>query len=131
MEKSDELRNFVLSSYKAMLNGDYSFWERHLSQREGVLTIGTDPNEWWAGHTTILKALKPQVEGTAGSTITGDPQAYVEGRVGWYADRIEWKLPNGAVISARFTGVCTKENGDWKMVQSHCSIGIPNEEAFG
>ena len=67
----------------------------------------------------------------AGSVIEGDPQAYVEGTVGWYADNIEWKLPNGTVISARLTGVCHKENGDWKQVQSHCSIGIPNEKAFG
>jgi hypothetical protein len=31
----------------------------------------------------------------------------------------------------RIAGVCNKENGEWKMVQSHASIGIPNSEAFG
>jgi hypothetical protein len=131
MGKSNELRNFVLSGYKAMRNGDVGWWERHLSQREGALMIGTDPDEWWAGYAVILQAVKPQVEGMAGSIIEGDPQAYVEGTVGWYADSIEWKLPNGVVVSARVTGVCTKEDGEWKFLQSHFSIGVPNEEAFG
>lgn len=131
MEKSTELRDFILSSYKAMLNGDIGFWERHLSQHKGVLMIGTDPNEWWEGSATILRVLRPQAEALTGSTIEGDLRAYVEGTVGWYADNAEWRLPNGAVISVRFTGVCNKESGDWKIVQSHASIGIPNEEAFG
>jgi hypothetical protein len=131
MEKSNELKNFILSGYKAMMNGDVGWWERHLSQSDGALMIGTDPDEWWSGYAAILRAIKPQVEGMAGSIIEGDPQAYVEGTVGWYADSIEWKLPNGVVVSARVTGVCTKEDGEWKFLQSHFSIGVPNEEAFG
>jgi hypothetical protein len=131
MEKSDELRNFVLSSYKAMLNGDVDWWERHLSQSDGALVIGTDPNEWWAGYATIVNATTPQIEAMAGSVIEGDPQAYVEGTVGWYADNVQWRLPNGTVLSARLTGVCIKEDGEWKFLQSHFSIGVPNEEAFG
>lgn len=131
MKKSNELRNLVLSGYKAMQDGDVGWWERHLSQSGGALMIGTDPNEWWAGYAAIREAVRSQVEGLAGSTIEGDPQAYVEGTVGWYADNIRWKLPNGAVLAARVTGVCTEENGEWKFLQSHFSIGVPNEEAFG
>jgi hypothetical protein len=131
MEKSTEIGDFVLNSYKSMLDGDVRFGERHMSQRDDLLVIGTDPNEWWEGYATVLEVLRPQTEALAGSVIKGDPQAYVEGSVGWFADNVEWKLPNGALLSARLTGVCHKEDGDWKIVQWHWSIGVPNEEAFG
>jgi hypothetical protein len=131
MEKSNELKDFILNGYKAMRDGDVDWWERHLSKREGALMIGTDPHEWWAGHATIAKVTQQQIEAMAGSIIEGDPQAYVEGTVGWYADNVRWKLSNGRVLSARLTGVCTKEEGEWKILQSHFSIGVPNEEAFG
>jgi hypothetical protein len=131
MKKSNELRDFVLSSYKSMRDGDFGWWERHQSRSEGALTIGTDPDEWWAGYAAIMDAVRPQMKAMAGSTMEGDPQAYVEGTVGWFADNLQWKLPNGNVVSARLTGVCTKEEGEWKFVQTHFSIGVPNEEAFG
>ena len=131
MKKSNELRDFVLKSYKAMRDGDFGWWERHQSQGEGALTIGTDPDEWWAGYAAIVDAVRPQMRAMAGSAMEGDPQAYVEGTVGWFADNIQWTLPNGSVLSARLTGVCAKEEGEWKFVQSHFSIGVPNEEAVG
>jgi len=131
MQKSNELRDVILNGYKAMGNGDIGWWERHLSKGAGAVMIGTDPSEWWAGYASILDAVRPQVKALAGSVMEGDPQAYVEGTVGWYADQVQWKLPNGSVLSARVTGVCTKEEGEWKFLQSHFSIGVPNEEAFG
>ena len=103
MEKSSEIRDFVLSSYAAMLNGDFGWWERHLSQQDGVLMIGTDPDEWWTGYAAILRVTRPQVAALTGSTFEGDPQAYVEGTVGWCADNGRWQLPNGAVLP---TGEC-------------------------
>jgi hypothetical protein len=133
MEKSGELREFVLSIYKAMQSSDLGFWERHLSQEAGVLVIGSDPTEWWDGYSAILKALRPQDGGVGGSaSFTGsDPRAYSEGTVGWFADRFTWRLPDGREIPMRITGVCNREAGEWKMVQSHASVGIPNSEAFG
>ena len=86
---------------------------------------------WWAGYAAIVDAVRPQMRAMAGSSMEGDPQAYVEGTVGWFADQVQWKLPNGAVIPARLTGVCIKEEGEWKYLQTHFSIGVPNDEAFG
>ena len=41
------------------------------------------------------------------------------------------KLPDGTEIPFRITGVYHQENGEWKVVQWHASIGISNEEAIG
>jgi hypothetical protein len=130
MKKSSELRDLILRLYDAMRDGDIDAWESLQSSQDGVLSIGTDPDEWWAGYDTITKVTRAQMVGLAGSKMEGDPQAYVEGTVGWYADNVTWTIPSGTVIRARITGVCHKEDGEWKFVQTHISIGVPNSEAF-
>ncbi len=60
-----------------------------------------------------------------------NPQAYSEGTVGWVADYPKLRLPDGTEIPFRITTVYPKENGAWKMVQWHGSIGVPNEEMVG
>jgi ketosteroid isomerase-like protein len=49
MEHSDELRDLTLRFYEAATTGDLSFFDRHVSRQEGVVFVGTDPNEWWEG----------------------------------------------------------------------------------
>ncbi len=61
MEQSTELKELYLQSCKAISSGDYSFFERYFSQKDGVLAIGTDPTEWWAGYDTITKVFKSQL----------------------------------------------------------------------
>lgn len=46
MKQSTELKDLTLRFYEAYSSGDYSFIARHQSQKDGVLVIGTDPNEW-------------------------------------------------------------------------------------
>ena len=132
MEQSTELKNFTLRVYEALEKADHSFFERYLSSEDGTLVIGTDPNEWWPGKAMAIKLLKAQLEETGGFPITADaPQAYSQGDIGWMADRPRLKLPDGAEMPLRLTLVFHKENGDWKIVQWHVSIGVSNEEALG
>lgn len=130
MQESAELRDFLHRFYAMTSKKTFGLWQDHLSQQEGVLMVGTDPNEWWEGYATILEAIQPQLESLAGSTCEGDLKAYVEGTVGWFADDLKWNLPNGAVLPARLTGVCHREDGDWKIVQWHLSLGVPDEQVF-
>ena len=46
-------------------------------------------------------------------------------------DQPKLVLPGGTELRCRFTAVFHKENGGWKGVQWHWSIGVPNEEAIG
>jgi hypothetical protein len=106
--------------------------EQLISHAEGTVVIGTDPNEWWEGYEKIVSIYKTQMEEMGGMTlVAGDPQAYCEGSVGWALDRPKFKLPDGKEIQARFSTVFHRENGEWKIVQHHVSIGVPNEEAIG
>jgi len=103
-----------------------------MAQQDGVVAIGSDPTEWWAGYETITSVFKVQMEEMRGVTISdSDPQAYSEGSVGWAADRFMLRFPDGTQVPFRVTIVFHQEGGQWKIVQWHGSIGIPNEEALG
>jgi ketosteroid isomerase-like protein len=132
MNQSMELRDLVLRTYEAIANGDTTFYDRHLSRQEGVLIIGSDPNEWWSGYETISQVFKAQIREMGGVRVIGsDPQAYSSGDAGWVADRPRFKLPDGTEIPFRSTIIFVKENGDWKLIQQHISIGVPNADVVG
>ncbi|MDE3091178.1 MAG: nuclear transport factor 2 family protein [Chloroflexota bacterium] len=132
MEASTELKNIVLRFYEAVSRGDSTFLERLISREDGAIVIGTDPNEWWEGYATIIPTYKKQLEEMAGFAIVGgNPQAYSEGTVGWAADRAKFRLPNGAEVPFRMTSVFRREDGEWKLLQQHVSVGVLNEEAIG
>jgi ketosteroid isomerase-like protein len=118
-----------LRSYEAFAKADTSFIEDFVSRQEGVLIIGTDPNEWWPGYDTIKRVFEAQMQEMGGvNFVGGDPQAYTEGNVGWVVDHPKLRLPDGPAIPFRTTSVFVKEDGEWKLVQTHSSVGVPNEE---
>jgi hypothetical protein len=132
VELSTELKELYLQICEAQSSGDYSFFERHFSQKDGVVAIGTDPTEWWAGYATISRVFKAQLEEGGGFQILADaPQAYHDGSIGWVAGQPTLKLPDGTEIPFRMTAVFQKELDGWKIVQWHVSAGISNEDLIG
>lgn len=132
MEQSTELKELYLRICEAQSSGDYSFFERYFSQKDGVLAIGTDPTEWWAGYATITKVFKAQLKETGGFPILADtPQAFSDGSIGWVAGQPTLRLPDGTEMPFRLTAVFQKEQDSWKIVQWHASIGISNEDVIG
>jgi len=131
MNRSPELCDLLARFYEALASGDASFIDRHFSVTDAARGVGTDPAEWWQG-ARVSGAWKEQLEAMGGSMplVAGDPEAYVEGTVGWAADRPTLQLPGGAV-GVRLTAVFHREEGEWKLVQLHGSLGVPNEQASG
>jgi hypothetical protein len=74
--------------------------------------------------------LSGEVEGAAGNVrfTPHDTQAFSEGTVGWATTHLTITLPDGRHISPRWSAVFHKEDGVWKFVQTHASIGVPNDE---
>jgi hypothetical protein len=102
------------------------------SNHDGALAIGTDPNEWWQGYDAITQIFQAQSEALQNMAVV-DPQtqAYSEGSVGWTATRTMFRLPAGTEFPIRLTIVYHQEDGEWKVVQWHGSVGVANEENFG
>ena len=75
MEQSTELKEFILRLYQALSAGDATAIEEMTSTRDGVVFIGTDPDEWWAGYANITRALRTQMDEMGGGIpiVPGDP----------------------------------------------------------
>jgi hypothetical protein len=133
VEEMADLRKVILGFYEALVGGDVAFMERLICRHAGVIGIGTDPDEWWEGHATLVSKMKTQTTEMAGTvTIVGsDPKAYAEGTVGWVADRPRFRLEDGTEMPFRLTANFHQEEGAWKLVQFHVSVGVPNEDTIG
>jgi hypothetical protein len=130
MESSVELRDLTLRIAQAIGAGDVAFLERHTSRQPGAAFVGTDPDEWWTDIAGLSRTLVAQRQ--AGITmIPGEPLAYQEGDSGWAVDRGMRFRVGDREGTFRFSVVYRREDGEWKMVHFHSSIGVPNTEAVG
>jgi ketosteroid isomerase-like protein len=132
MNPSAEIRDAVLRFYQAVGAGDGAALERLFSRQGGVLAVGSDPSEWWSGYDTIVQAFEPQFRETGIRQVTpANLSAFVEGTVGWAADRRTMRLASGKEITIRETMLFHQEDGEWKLVQFHASVAVPNAELAG
>jgi hypothetical protein len=131
MQPCDELKNIVLQHYGKFHSGEQSHSiEETYSLQKGVTIIGNDPNEWFEDRSSIDAFIN------AGGSSRLDIEvknivACCEGTVGWTADRVTVKLPNGSELPVRHTRIFHKENDVWKLVHLHVSIAVPNESMGG
>ena len=56
-----------------------------------------------------------------------DVKAFREGSVGWAAGHGCSEM-EGKRVTVRLITVLCQEDGDWKAVERHASIGVPNEQ---
>ena len=134
MGHSDDLRDLMLRFYEASSTGDLSFVDRHVSRQERAAFIGTDPDEWWEGFEALRDAMGAQSEAMGGmlQIVPGQIRAYSEGSLGWVIDRDAlFRLPDGTEMPFRNTAIFHWEDGKWKLIHAHSSIGVSNEELFG
>jgi len=131
MSQPSDVADAVRAFYDAFAARDIDAIERMTSEDEGAVAIGTDPDEWWTGGQRIMDAIREQLSSGEVSIKPGDPQIGQADDVAWFADQPAFVLPGGEAIPCRLTGVLRREAGEWKVVQSHCSIGVANAEAFG
>jgi hypothetical protein len=130
MERSTKLVEELHKVYDAFSNGDGELAEQAMSARDGLVFIGTDPDEWFEDVGSVRRLLEAQA-GAGIKVEHGDAQAFEEGTVGWVADRGSFVLPDGSRVPFRITGVFHRENGGWKLVQGHTSVAMPNADVVG
>lgn len=132
MERAREIEDRMRQLYGALERGEASVLADSFSDEDGVLLIGTDPNEWWDDHATIERVWEAQLGELGGLKVEdADPKAFATDDVGWIADHPTLRFADGSRVPLRLTGVFRREDGDWKVAQWHTSIGILNEDAFG
>jgi ketosteroid isomerase-like protein len=132
MKQSAQVKDALVQFYDGFSRGDAAMLMNLISSERGVLTIGTDPQEWWDERDKLRHAFEAQMKELDGaSMVAGDPQGYEEGSVGWVSDRPTIRMADGTEIPTRVTGVMHREGDGWKFVQTHISLGVANAEAVG
>ncbi len=127
MESSEEIRRVVDRWMTAIAEGDTASALGRVSEHRGALMIGTDPSEWWCGEVIGL-VWGRQIEELGGFELEWDEiEAWEEGSVGWTSVRgtVTWA---GQQLDLRATHVLHLEQGEWRVVQTHWSLGRTNEE---
>jgi hypothetical protein len=95
-----------------------------LVSHEATVVIGTAPGEWVADRDQMRFGFETEcIELTP-----ADPIAWAEGSLGFVLDRPQFQLPDGSRIDARVTAVLRLEDEVWRVVHSHFSVGVPDEE---
>lgn len=127
MERSQELVDAYNEATSSLNHG--ASLEVLLSSFPDVSVIGTDPNDWLVGRDAVGAALGQlqEVNGVRFERTAGEPVAWTAGETGWIIDRPMYSLPGGPSAQVRTTIICHRENGVWKVVHQHTSIGIPTE----
>ncbi|HEX2072694.1 MAG TPA: nuclear transport factor 2 family protein [Geodermatophilus sp.] len=133
MRESPELRAMMENLYAAMASGEVAWLSEAVSADEATLAIGTDPAEWWEGGRRVREMWAAQLAAGLGGAVFEPTRlrAYEEGDVGWAADEPRMLLPGSTPATVRLTAVFRREEGTWRIVQSHASIGVPNPESIG
>ena len=124
MEPSVELRELTKQLAQAVGAGDVAFLARHTSRQPGVAFLGTDPDEWWTDLAGLRRALEGQVAAGV-EVVPGEPVAYQAG------DRALRFRIGEREQPFRMSMVYRREEGVWRMVHFHSSLGVPNDAALG
>jgi ketosteroid isomerase-like protein len=130
MERARDIEDLVVRWFEAASSGDRSLVDAHVSSSPNARLIGSDPDEWFAGGEQVAAFLAGEVEG-AGGQVRFAPErieAFAEGSVGWATAHVTITKPDGSFVSPRWSAVFHREGGDWRFVQTHASIGVPNDE---
>jgi hypothetical protein len=127
-ERSPEIEQVLRDTVDAMARSDLDEIGRRTSRGPCVVGIGSDPTEWSEGYDDLMRLMRDSTpDAGLGATVgLDDVKAFREGSVGWAAGHGYFEM-DGKRVPVRITAVLHQEDGDWKAVQTHASIGVPND----
>lgn len=130
MHESTELQDLIVGFFAALEAKDAGFFERHVARGPELRLIGSS-GEWFGG-AEGFDLIRQQAANGLGELHSAAEQAeaYSIGDVGWGAAVIRYSHDSGQTAMARETFVFRRFDRTWKLVQSHTSFPVSNEDAF-
>lgn len=125
MERSEAVRDTVLEFYRAISANAVERFDEQISADPATLMIGSAPGEWVTERERLRYGFEAE-----GLTIDPGPEpiGYREGSMGWFVDEPSYGFPDGGGMRSRLTAILRQEEGRWKIVHLHVSVGVPDEE---
>jgi ketosteroid isomerase-like protein len=130
MQRSAAVRDGLVAFYERFSARDVeAFADGITGVEDAALVIGTAPDEWEAGRSSWLSAYATYIEQMPDVKLVAgdDVSAYESGDIGWAADRPKIVMPDEGEVEVRVTAVLKREDGEWRVVNAHFSIGVPDE----
>jgi SnoaL-like domain len=124
MEPSSEVVDAVLRFYAGASSADRPSFDDVVSKDPSVLVIGTAPGEWVADRERLRRGFDSE-----GTRVDAGPApfGYRQGDAGWVVDEPTFHI-RGSPVRARLTAVVRLEDGEWKIVHLHVSVGVPDAD---
>ncbi len=130
MHDAPEVAETLRSFYAAFMQQNRSEMARLLSDEPGLRMIGSN-EAWISDRDAVLQQMSDEAAELAPRLIEGSIAAFAHGDVGWASDRPTMVLPDGRQIAFRYSCVMHCDEGQWRIVQSHLSASIPDDQLFG
>ena len=124
MNESTEVRETWERFADRLSAGDVDSFDELVSSDPATIVIGTAPGE----RVTERAALRFGFETEGVRIEPSDPVAYAQGSAGWAIDEPRFFFPDGSSMATRVTTIFTHEDGAWKVIHMHVSVGVPDEE---
>ncbi len=125
MRDSADVTDALLRFYQRVSANDVGSFDWVVSRDPATLVIGTAPGEWITERERLLFGF--QTEGYGLEPGPG-PKGHAEGAMAWAVDEPTLHYPDGSRVGTRVTAVLLQEDGTWKLVHAHFSVGVPDEE---
>jgi ketosteroid isomerase-like protein len=124
MTPSPEIRDTMLALYRHMLAGESDAANALISTDPATLFIGS-AGEWVDDQDQLRGTYQVDTEGLFAGE---EPVAYELGDVGWFADQPTWRFADGTQARMRMSAVLHREPAGWRIVHSHLSVAVPDNE---
>jgi hypothetical protein len=120
------VRDAVDDLLASMHSGDREGLRRRLSADPGAVHIGTDPEEWWSSE-DVVSNLGNVSEAGVRTSVDEMSVHPVSEDAAWFAGTGRF-IGDGVEVRYRMSGVAVREGERFVFVNSHVSIGVPNDE---
>ena len=124
ISRSPALAGMVRELYQAMGLGDADAVEGFYSLSPHAVFLGTDRAEFWTDSAQHNQEVRPYWEQAGNRVTPGELLALECGYVGWVVDRPTIELAGGGRFETRLTFVLHRQDGAWKIVHTHTSVGV-------
>jgi hypothetical protein len=131
MEQSHAVGDGLRAFYERFSRHDPDGFAEIISTDPGVSVIGSGPGEGHDDRDSWIGAYRDSIA-QAGLRLESGPnlRGWQEGSVGFARDDPRFMLPDGSYLPTRLTGVLHLQDGQWKVVHLHFSVGVPDEQAI-
>jgi ketosteroid isomerase-like protein len=126
----DEVRKVIEETIETQNAGDAARLRSMFSARSDTVHIGTDAEEWETS-SQVAAAVAAGGGGDDIRAVADGFDVHIQGDVAWGEGRGRFTRAGGGERPVRMTCVLVREHGQWKVAQSHASIGVPNADIFG